>query len=153
MALARPAPTVDSLGAPPEVARWLTKLAAELPPLCGAGFALVLYGGLARGRFRPGKSDVNVLIALDDPSAARLAKIAPLLREAYRAIRLEPFIVSPGELPRLAEAFPTKLLDIQEHHVLLAGADPFGALHVSPEFVRARIAQSLQNLLLSLIHI
>jgi hypothetical protein len=111
---------------------------------------LILYGGLARGRFRPGSSDVNVVVLLHDASAASLHAIAPALQAAWRAAGVEPLLLTPGEVPGAAEAFPTKFLDIQDHHVVLAGANPFASLTVSREQVRLRTEQELRNLLLRL---
>jgi hypothetical protein len=51
---------------------------------------------------------------------------------------------------RAAQAFPTKFLDIQRHHVVLTGADSFAALEVPRESLRLRVEQELNNLLLRL---
>ncbi|MBI3726308.1 hypothetical protein HY251_20475 [bacterium] len=147
----RPAPSLEELGAPAEVASALRELQAELARSAGANLAgLVLYGGLARRRYRPGKSDVNLAVLLRDASGAELAKIAPGLRAAWRAARIEPWILTPDEVRKAADVFPTKLQDIQAHHVALSGEDPFHDLTVEREHVRLRIEQELRNLALRL---
>jgi hypothetical protein len=137
--------------APSPVAAALDGLKAELARASGTNFAgIVLYGGLARGRFRPGKSDVNVVVLLHDVSASALAAIAPALRAARRAAGVEPMVLTPGEVPAAAAAFPTKFLDIQAYHIVLAGEDPFAGLEVPREAIRMRVAQQLRNLALRL---
>jgi hypothetical protein len=136
-------------GAPAAVGAALDRLKDELTAAAGRNFAgLILYGGLARGRYRPGKSDINVVVLLHDASGAALAAIAPALRTARRAAGVDPLLLTPAEIDRVADAFPTKFLDIKRHHVVLAGTDPFAGLEVSREQIRRRVAQELRNLLL-----
>ncbi|HMF13642.1 MAG TPA: hypothetical protein VKE94_15090 [Gemmataceae bacterium] len=133
--------------APPGVAASLRRLKDDLGRAAGANLAgLILYGGLARGRYRAGRSDVNVVVLLNDVSAGALAAVAPALRAARRETAVEPIILTPAEVPAVAHAFPTKFLDIKEHHVVLAGADPFASLEVPSEAIRRRVAQQLRNL-------
>jgi predicted nucleotidyltransferase len=141
----------EELNAPPEIRAAIARFRDELLSAAEANLAgLVLYGGLARGRYRPGKSDINIALILKDTSVESLAKIAPVLRSAWRAVRLEPFIVNASEVARLAEMFPTKLLDIKSHNILLAGDSPFDSIEVTPAQARLRIEQSLTNLALRL---
>ncbi len=138
-------------GVPAEVAAALDRLIDALKRSGGANLeAVVLYGGLARSRYRPGKSDVNVVIVLREASEPTLAAIAPALHAAWREAAVEPLLLTPAELPAVANAFPTKLLDIKNHHLVLHGADPFAGLEVPREHLRLRVAQELRNLLLRL---
>jgi hypothetical protein len=137
--------------APPAVAAALERLKQELVGAAGANLAgLILYGGLARGRYRPGKSDVNVVVLLNEVSAPALAAIAPALRKAQRAAGVAPMILTPAEVGPAAEVFPTKFLDIQDHHVVLHGANPFAGLVVPREQIRLEIGRQLRNLTLRL---
>lgn len=139
------------IDAPDEIRARLSGLCEELDGAAGANLrGLILYGGLARGRYRPGKSDINLVVLLGDTSIESLSAIAPALRAAWRAVQVEPFIIRASEAARLAETFPTKLLDIQTHHVVLMGEDPFSGIDVSRKLIRLRIEQSLTNLALRL---
>jgi hypothetical protein len=136
---------------PPDVSVALDRLKEELGRTQGTNFVgLILYGGLARGRYRPGKSDVNVVVLLRDASAARLTAIAPGVRAARRSANVMPLILTLAEVRPAALVFPTKFLDIKDHHVVLAGEDPFAALEVPREVVSRRIAQELRNFSLRL---
>jgi hypothetical protein len=139
------------LGAPAAIARAIERLKDELARAAGQNLAgLILYGGLARGRYRPGQSDVNVVVLLHDASASALAAVAPALQTAWRAAGVDPLLLTPAEVPHAADAFPTKFLDIKNHHIVLAGANPFARLEVTREQIRLRAAQGLRNLLLRL---
>jgi len=143
--------SLQGLAAPAEIRDAVSRLADDLAGASGPNLTgLILYGGLARGRYRPGKSDINLVVVLRDASTDSLAAIAPLLRAAWRAYRAEPFILKASEVPRLAEVFPTKLLDIQTHRIVLIGEDPFAGIEVSREQLRLRVEQGLSNLALRL---
>ena len=143
--------SLEGLDAPPEIRARISDLREELVAAAGANLrGIILYGGLARGRYRPGKSDINLVVLIGDASTESLAVIAPALRAAWRAIRVEPFIIKASEVERLAETFPTKMLDIQTHHTVLMGEDPFSGIVVSRKLIRLRIEQSLTNLALRL---
>ena len=88
--------------------------------------------------------------AVNRPAAAALDRIAPALRKAWQKHRVEPFVLRAAELPQLADVFPTKLLDIQAQHIVLAGEDLFHGLTVSREHIRLRVEQELRNLELRL---
>ncbi|MCI0638526.1 MAG: hypothetical protein L0Y72_02040 [Gemmataceae bacterium] len=142
---------MDKLGATPEIAAALAHFQEDLIAAAGKNLAgLILYGGLARGRYRPGKSDINVVVLLHDVSAAALEVISPILRAARRAANVSPMILSPNEVQPAAVVFPTKFLDMKDHHVVLHGEDPFTALEVPREQIRLRIVQELRNLTLRL---
>ncbi len=133
-------------GAPPAIAAVLERLQTELARAAGNNLAgLLVYGGLARGRYRPGKSDVNVVVLLREATAEALAAIAPALRAARRSAGVLPMILTPAEVEQAAKVFPITFLDIKEHHVLLDGEDPFAELQVPREMIRLRLVQELRN--------
>ena len=136
---------------PADVAATLDALGASLRDAAGANLlGLVLYGGLARGRYNPETSDINIVVLLRDASVGALARIAEPLHAAWRAHRVEPFILTPPEVARLAITFPTKMLDIQRRHISLFGDDPFAGIEVSRAHIRLRVEQELRNLALRL---
>jgi hypothetical protein len=141
----------DGLNVPVAVITAINGLRDELIRTAGSNLAgLILYGGLARGRYRPGKSDVNIVVLLHDTSVASLATISPVLRAGWRAVRAEPLILALSEIHQTADAFPAKFLDIQTYHLVLVGEDPFLDLKISRESLRLRIEQELRNLTLRL---
>jgi hypothetical protein len=142
---------LEQLAAPVEVKRGLASLRDELAAAAGANLAgLILYGGLARGRYYPGRSDVNLVVLLRNTSVSTLRAIAPPLQSAWRALRVEPMLLAPEEVQRVAAAFGPKFLDIKKHHVVLYGENPFAQLDVPIEHVRLRIVQELRNIELRL---
>lgn len=144
-------PIAELIEAPAEVADALESLRGNLIATAGDKLAgLVVYGSVARGRFRAGQSDVNLLVLLRDTSRRTLEAIAPALKTAWRAVRVEPLILGVGEIGRMADVFPVKVLEMQSHHVVLFGDDPLTGLEIKREHLRLRVEQELRNLLLRL---
>lgn len=142
---------IDALVVPEDVRASLRRMRDDLTHAARDNLvALILYGGLARGRYRPGRSDVNLVLVLRDTSVIALAAIAPTMRTAWRSIRADPIIVTPAEIPRAARSFPLKFLDAKEHHVVLLGDDPLLGLDIPTDRIRARVQQELMNLALRL---
>lgn len=136
---------------PEEVARGLAKLCEDLREAAGTHLSgIILYGGVARGRYRPEKSDIDLVVLLQEASAAVLRKVGPLLHRAWQSQRVEALVLKLGDVQSLASAFPVTILDIQEQHICLWGSDPFQGLKPPLQDLRKRIAQELWNLNLRL---
>ena len=56
--------------------------------------SVIIYGSIARGHFRPGASDVNLVILLKDVSASELDKIDQPLRKARNSINAK-YMIGP----------------------------------------------------------
>lgn len=146
-----PSVSIQGLQAPVAVATALGHVVGELRAAAGANLvALVLYGGLARGRHRGPRSNVDLAVVLEDAGPERIAEIAPVLLAAWRAAHVDAWILARDEIPRVAEVFPTKLLDIREHHLVLDGEDVFAGLELDRRLLRLRVEQELTNLSLRL---
>jgi len=139
--------TLAELQLPKNVTFALQKMCDDLQRAAGPNLAgILLYGGLARGRYRPEQSDANVVLLLREINGTTLAAVTPALRTAWRSIRVEPFLMTPSEVATAAQAFATKFLDIKDHHLVLVGEDPFKDLHVPLEAVRQSVYEALLNI-------
>ena len=145
------ADAIKELDLPVSVASALGTVRDELRAAAGDNLvALMLYGGLARGRHRGSRSDIDLAVVLEDASPVRVAEIAPVLLAASRAARVEPWLLARAELPRVAEVFPTKLLDMREYHLVLSGEDVLAGLDIDARHLRLCVEQELTNLSLRL---
>jgi hypothetical protein len=112
--------------------------------------ALVLYGGIAKGEFSPATSDVNLMLVVRDATTATLDRLVGPIQQALRDCRLAPMVLTEDDLRRSTDVFPTKFLDMQRHHRLLAGRDVLADLPIADAHLRLRCEQELKNLLLRL---
>jgi hypothetical protein len=135
------------MGDHPEVERTLERLVRQLREAAGSNLlGIALYGGLAKGRYTPGVSDVNVLIVVADANLPALLPLAPVLTAALRETHVVPFVVTPADLRAAAVLFPVKVLDIQLWHRLLWGDIHVAGIEVQPEPLRLRSLQELKNM-------
>lgn len=102
----------------------------------------VLYGSYVRGTYRSAASDIDLALVV---RGGELDELAPALREAWRAARIEPWIVRDDELAGLCDVFATRVRDLQRAHRLLHGDDPWPALVVPRPALRLRVEQELRN--------
>jgi len=135
------------MGEHPEVDRTLERLVRQLREAAGPNLlGVALYGSLAKGRYTPGVSDINVLIVIADASVTALLPLAPILTAALHDTHVVPFVVTPADLRVSAVLFPVKILDIQLWHRLLWGDIHVADIEVQPEPLRLRSLQELKNM-------
>ncbi|MFL6261133.1 MAG: hypothetical protein ACJ76Y_15635 [Thermoanaerobaculia bacterium] len=129
-----------------EAEKALEELVTQLREAAGPNLlGVALYGGLAKGRFTPGVSDVNVLIVLAEAGLERLLPLSPAVTRALRESRVIPFVVTSEDLRASARLFPGKILDIRASHRVLWGDVHLDGLIVAPEDLRLRARQEIKN--------
>jgi predicted nucleotidyltransferase len=106
---------------------------------------LLVYGSAARGEYREGRSDVDLVVVVKSAPRARLEAIANALQLARYAARIEAMILTAEEIPRAADVFPLLYDDIRRAHLVLAGTDPFSDLAISDRHRRLRVEQELRE--------
>lgn len=131
----------------PRLRRWSTTLSQTLGD---ALQAVVLFGGLAKGEFIAGHSDVNVLVALRSADMAVLDRAAPVLQQGTAEFRLAALLLTEADLRDSADVFPIKFLDLQRYHLVLWGEDPFIKVNVTRAQLALRCEQELRQLALRL---
>lgn len=129
-----------------DVRQSLDQLVSDLRAAVGTNvLGVALYGGLAKGRYTPGISDVNLLVVLRDAGYGALVALAPALTAARRRSRVAAWIVTPHDLSTAARLFPIKVHDIQAAHEVLFGDVHLGTLAVDRGVLELRVQQQLWN--------
>lgn len=107
--------------------------------------AVVLYGSAARGEYRDGVSDLNLLVLLADTGAHTLRRGSALARAWAAENNPPPLVLGEAEFRDSADVYPIELSDIQGAHLLLYGADPFAGLVIRPADLRAQLERELKS--------
>ena len=107
--------------------------------------SVVLYGSAARGEYREGVSDLNVLVLLRSTGAATLRRGAALARAWGDAKNPPPLVMGEREFQGSGDVFPIELADMRDAHVLLHGADPFADLVIRPADMRLQLERELKS--------
>jgi hypothetical protein len=118
--------------------------------LDGLNATAVLYGSAARGDWIPGRSDVNLLLLVDDVSPVALRRLTPAVTAWHARGFAPPLIMSAGEWRRSADVFPIEITDMRLTHRVLCGTDPVADLAVDNADLREAIEKELRGKLVRL---
>lgn len=111
---------------------------------------MLLYGSAVRGEFLPGRSNLNILLLVSSYDSAVLKKYSALHRQWSKEQIVVPLFLTEEELRMSAAVFPLEFLEIQEHHRVLGGRDPFMGFHVKADRLRDAVVQGITSNLLRL---
>jgi predicted nucleotidyltransferase len=129
----------------------LTEFVTDVQSLYGEELvSILLYGSVAAGEHVPGRSDINVVVALRKLTPALLRRAAGHLRNWRRKGFATPLFFDPETLHDSLDVFPIEFLDMQERHRTLWGPDLFAALHIERGKLRLQCEQELRGKLMKL---
>lgn len=128
----------------------LERLVADLSGGAAPGCSAVLYGSAARGDWDARRSDVNLLVVLDDASPAALERLTPAVSAWHDRGWTPPLLVGRDEWQRATDVFPIEITDMQLAYRVLTGPDPVAPLRVEPADLRRALEQSLRGTLVHL---
>jgi predicted nucleotidyltransferase len=106
---------------------------------------ILVHGSVVRGEYRPGESDVDVIVILETADFAQLDAIGNAMQLARYSARIEAMILTESEIAGASDAFPLLYDEIKQRHVLLTGRDPFASVEVHDTHRRLRIEQELRE--------
>jgi hypothetical protein len=130
--------------------RTLTEVTAQLRAICGQRLVTVaLYGSAAGVDYVPGRSDLNLVVVLDEIDGVLLAIRSHIPRWANGHVAT-PLLLDRHFLSAAADVFPMELYDIQERHRILHGADVFAALDLSGRYLHYQCEHEARGKLLRL---
>lgn len=122
------------------------RFAGEMQKAYGADLAsVVLYGSAARGDYRPGVSDLNVLVLLREVSPAALRRASQAARAWVAEGNPPPLMMSSDEWRGSADVWAIELADMRDAHVTVAGAEPFEGIDIRLEDLRMQCERELKG--------
>jgi nucleotidyltransferase-like protein len=120
--------------------------AAELAGVYGDQLvSAALYGSAARGEYREGVSDLNLLVLLKEASPAALRRGARLARGWVAERNPPPLVLSEDEWRSSADVWPIEMSDIRDAHLVLHGSDPFAEVEIDPADLRRQLESELKG--------
>ena len=123
------------------IKRLVSPVLDKAQAVLGTGFAAVLYGSAARGEYRPGVSDINLLLVADSLTPAVLRSLSGVLDELRRERQPPPLLIERNEWTRAVDVFPIEVTDMQLAREVLRGTDPVAGLRVDPADLRHALEQ------------
>ena len=73
---------------------------------------------------------MNILMVFDHLTITIMERCSQLNRRWSKERILAPLMFTQEELSRFLETFPLEFYEIQDHHIVLAGRDPFPELRI-----------------------
>src|SRR5271154_881939 len=92
--------------------------------------SVILYGSAVSGEFHDEFSNVNLLCVVREASYATLRAVAPAVEWWTGQKHHVPLLLTGEELERSADVFSIELLDMQQRHRILFGADVLAGLTI-----------------------
>ena len=130
----------------------LTDFVSRMKEFAGDNLeCIVLYGSAARGDYKEGHSDLNLLCVLRSLALRELSRVAPAVHWWTKDQREPPpLFLTAEELRQSADVFPIELLDMQHSRRVLYGSDLLASIPVPMNLHRVQVERDLRTLLLKL---
>jgi hypothetical protein len=130
----------------------LTDLVSRMKEFAGENLeSMILYGSAARGDYKEGHSDLNVLCLLRSVAARELARVTPVVHWWCKdQNEPAPLFFTAEELRQSADVFSIELLDMQENRRVLYGPDLIDNIEVPMNLHRVQVEHDMRTLLLKL---
>jgi predicted nucleotidyltransferase len=132
------------------VSRVVDPFLTEADRALGPGYSAVLYGSAARGDFIPGRSDINLILVLDELTPAILRSLGRAFKGWRKSIQEPPLIMSRSEWSRASDAFPIEITDMRLSYQVLRGPDPLQGVQVDRTDLRKALEREFRGKLLRL---
>lgn len=130
----------------------LTELVNRLKEFAATNLeCVILYGSAARGDFREGHSDLNVVCILRSLSVEELGRLADTVKWwCVEQKEPAPLFFTREELRQAADVFAIEILDMKKGQRVLYGADVVSEIEVPMNLHRVQIEHDLRTILLKL---
>jgi len=132
------------------ISRVVDPFLAETDRALGQGYSAVLYGSAARGDFIPGRSDINLMLVLDELAPLTLRALGRAFTSWRKASAEPPLILSRAEWTRASDAFPVEITDMRLSYQVLRGSDPLDGVQVDRGDLRKALEREFRGKLLRL---
>lgn len=116
----------------------------------GSGYSAVLYGSAARGDYIPGRSDINLLLVLEQLTPTVLKSLSRGFTAWRKSVPEPPLILSRAEWNRASDAFPIEITDMRLSYRVLRGGDPLQGVQVDLGDLRKALEREFRGKLLRL---
>jgi predicted nucleotidyltransferase len=132
------------------VSRVVDPFLTEVDQALGTGYSAVLYGSAARGDFIPGRSDINLMLVLDQLDPQVLRALSRAFTGWRKGSREPPLILSRAEWARASDAFPIEITDMRLSYQVVRGPDPVQSMQVDRTDLRKALEREFRGKLLRL---
>jgi len=122
------------------------KFLTVLKEIFGSGLVSVIgYGSIAGGTYVPGKSDINLIVVIDNFRVTDIMQVRKKLLKHAIKNAITPFFFSPGFLKSSPEVFPVEWKEIKTGHIIFYGRDVTEDISIDKKDLRLQIERELKQ--------
>jgi hypothetical protein len=107
--------------------------------------SVVLFGSAVAGDFHPEFSNVNLFCVIRDSSFGALQALAPAVKWWDAQKQPAPLFMTRCEIERSTDVFTIELIDMQQHHRVVFGADVLRDLSIPSNLHRIQVEYELRE--------
>ena len=128
-----------------DVERSLEQFAADMESAAGSALlSIVLYGSGATGQHVPGKSDLNLLVVLNEVTLPLLSRHQKQIAQWNKGGISTPLFVDGSFLPTSTDSYPLEILGMLSAYRVVRGGDPLAGLKVNPGDARLQSEREIK---------
>ncbi|HDQ43923.1 MAG TPA: hypothetical protein ENN17_00290 [bacterium] len=111
--------------------------------------SIILYGSAATDEFVSGKSDINILVVLDEDG---IENLEPVQKKVMKWLRqgIRPLFLTETYIERSLDSFPIEFLNMQTAYHVVSGKDVLEKLDINRKDLRLECERELKGKLLQL---
>lgn len=143
-------PMLNNTSLPPRIGSKVNSLCSSLIDIYGKGLvSLILYGSASSGDYQEDRSNVNLLVVLDDISLPNLSRAYPLINNK-RFTGIIPIFFTEDFINSSLDVFPIEFLDLKESHKILYGKDIVSSMKIDDRNLRFQCEHELKSRLIDI---
>ena len=107
--------------------------------------SVILFGSAVAGDFHPEFSNLNLFCVIRDGSFVALQALAPVVKWWDTQKQPPPLFMTHEEIARSTDVFTIELIDMQQHHRTVFGADVLQGLSIPANLHRVQVEYELRE--------
>jgi len=124
----------------------ISDFVSRLRAAAGANLeSVILFGSAVAGDFHPELSNLNLFCVIRDSSFAALQALVPAVKWWDAQKQPPPLFMTRDEIARSADVFTIELIDMQQHHRIVFGADVLQGLSIPANLHRVQVEYELRE--------
>ena len=124
----------------------ITEFVTRLQAAAGANLeSVILFGSAVAGDFHPEFSNVNLFCVVREASFGALQALAPAVKWWDAQKQPPPLFATREEIEHSTDVFTIELIDMQQHHRVLFGADVLRSLTIPADLHRVQVEYELRE--------
>ncbi|MFH1489995.1 MAG: hypothetical protein ABII06_13925 [Pseudomonadota bacterium] len=112
--------------------------------------SIILYGSAAGEDYRPGLSDINLMVVVTEKGIESLDQTFKTVGKWLKRKVAIPLFLTPAYIESSTDVFPIEYLGFQRKHILVYGEDYLKNLVFKPQWIRLQCERDIKGKLLLL---